>query len=210
MVLVLKYLGGRFVLAGANEHLQTRTYTHFVSFIWVWGATLAFIALIGVGAFLGGSIHPLIFVVSVLISLPFALFAVIYGLYPFHEIVLTDRNVYRLAWRRHGVVKFTAIPLESITSVVIRQSKLARLLKYGDLLLQLAVCPSTIRLKWIPNVNLLKQNLQIAIVNRQRLLPITRENVQSVVNELRGVYDQSLISEKEFELVERELRSQVG
>lgn len=213
MVLILRNLGARCILARPQERVLTGTNTHFISLIWVGAAVLAVPAIVVSGILVTVLLDAnLVYVTAVLLALATLTFAIKEATYPFQEIVLTDRSLYKIRWGRvgagWGVSDLTEIPLESVTSIEVRQFLFGPYLDFGDIVLHLAAPPDEMQLKYVPRPYRFGMLMERARSRMHLLPPITEEDVQTTKLELQGLYERQVIDQEEFESATRELVGQ--
>lgn len=204
MVVILRNLRARAVLARPQEQLLAKTYTHLVSFLYIGLGIAAIPAILLVGISLTWFFYAdWIFVIAVLLTLPFLWFVIRFGTYPFQEILVTDRSIYRVRWGRvglrWGVTKFVEIPLEAIVAIQVKQTELGQALGYGNIALQFNIAPGRATLRFVPNPYRFNAVIERAVTQRHLVPPISDEGRQQFEAELQNSFDQKFIDEAEFE-----------
>lgn len=215
MIVILNSLGAQSVLARPQERLLAKTNAHYITLVWVGAALLAIPAILLGTVLVAGIFNAdYIYLIGVLLSLPLLWFAIHYATYPFREIVVTDRSIYRIRWGRAGlgwgITKFTEIPLESVVSVLARQTIVTRALGYGEISLRLNVAPEDLKLRYMPYAQQLAGVIQRALLQRPQLPTLTEADVENTRAELQALYDRQLISKEILDVAQQDLEQHSG
>jgi hypothetical protein len=210
MVVILRLLVARHVLARPQEQLLAKTFTHFMPFVWMSAAVLAIIGLLGAGMFFTVLFDAnVLFVLAILLALPLVFLGIVFGRDPLQQIVVTDRAIYWLHWGfvpyGLGITKRVVIPLETVTSVQVRRSLVGQYLNYGTLLLRLTVPPEDTRIKYVPRPYQLGFVIHHALRQAPSLPPVTEEDLQALGDELEMAYARQFIDKGELEAARQEL-----
>lgn len=210
MVVILKSLGAKSVLARPQERLLAKSNPHYIIILWLGICLLAIPAILLATVLIAGIFNAdFVYVAGVLITLPLLWFVINYATFPLRETLVTDRSIYRIRWGRvgfgWGITQFTEIPLESVVSFLLKQNILTRAFGYGEISLRLNVAPGNLALKYVPYPQIFAGVIQRALLVQPQLPIITDADVQNADAELQALYDRQLISQTELDVSRRDL-----